>query len=92
MIKSVTEATLTARASPLAHISETAAKKGIADTLPEVNTELKYTIDDSVKTGTNLPVKIYNQYVDGEAVDMWCTNLNPQDDIWSKYIAAESDI
>ncbi len=67
-------------------------QKGIADTLPEVNTELKYTIDDSVETGTNLPVKIYNQYVDGEAVDMWCTNLNPQDDIWSKYIAAESDI
>ena len=67
-------------------------QKGIADTLPEVSTELEYTIDDSVETGTNLPVKIYNQYVDGEAVDMWCTNLNPQDDIWSKYIAAESDI
>lgn len=84
MIKSATEATLTARASPFGSYQRDRCQKGIADTLPEVNTELKYTIDDSVETGTNLPVKIYNQYVDGEAVDMWCTNLNPQDDIWSK--------
>lgn len=68
-------------------------QKGVADTLPEVNADLSYTIDDTTASGTALPVTVYNQYVpEGNTVEQWCTHLNPQDDIWSKQIAAESDM
>lgn len=59
--------------------------KGIADTLPQVDAELEYTIDDSVEDGTYLPVKIENPYTDGEhTVNTWVTHLNAYDA--SKYI------
>ena len=68
-------------------------QKGVADTLPAVETELRYTINDEVEDGTLLPVTVYNQYVpEGNTVTEWCTHLNPQDDIWSKTIAAERDL
>lgn len=59
--------------------------KGIADTLPIVNADLSYTIDDSIENGTYLPVTIENQYTDGEnQVNTWVTHLNPYDA--AKYI------
>ena len=68
-------------------------QKGIADSLPAVEANLEYTIDDTVADGAQFPVTVYNQYVpDGNTVTTWCTNLNPQDDPWSKQISAESDI
>lgn len=67
--------------------------KGVADTLPEVETDLEYTIDDSVADGAYLPVSFTNQYAtDGVTLDSWVSNLNPQDDIWSKYTTVESDM
>jgi len=67
--------------------------KGVADSLPQVKSKLSYTIDDETKSGTLLPVTITNQYAT-EPVEttLWCTNLNPQDDIWSKYITVENDM
>lgn len=71
----------------------TRTQKGIADTLPKVNTELEYIIDNTVADGEVLQNIVYNQYQpDGYMTDAWCTNLNPQDDIWSKNIAAQSDL
>ncbi len=68
-------------------------QKGVADTLPQVNTELAYTIDDSISDGTKLPVTIYNQFVpEGNVTEEWCTNLNPQDDTYVRRITAESDL
>ena len=67
--------------------------KGIADTLPEVVAPLSYEITDDMAAGTCLPVTVYNQYMpDGNKVEGWMTNLNPQNDIWSKVICAESDM
>jgi hypothetical protein len=72
---------------------ETKTQKGIADTLPRVTANLEYTIDYSYKDGDLIPNMVYNQYVpEGNPTKVWCTNLNPQDDIWSKEIAAESDL
>jgi len=67
--------------------------KGVADTLPAVNANLHYTIDNTVLPGTLLPVKVYNQYnLNGNVVTRWFTNINPQEDIWSRNSAAESDM
>lgn len=67
--------------------------KGVADSLPEVETELEYEIDDTTADGEYLPVKFKNQYTEDEVVlNSWVTNLNPQDDIWAKYTTAESDM
>jgi len=67
--------------------------KGIADTLPSVNSSLTYTIDNRTKNGTLLPVKVYNQYQpNGKKITKWFTNINPQADIWSRNNAAESDM
>ncbi|MDY3971559.1 MAG: S-layer homology domain-containing protein [Clostridia bacterium] len=68
-------------------------QKGIADTLPKVNVNLEYTIDYSYKDGDYIENKVFNQYVkEGNVTDAWCSNLNPQDDIWSKSISVESDL
>lgn len=68
-------------------------QKGIADTLPKVNANLEYTIDYSYKDGDYITNKVFNQYVkEGNVTDAWCSNLNPQDDIWSKSISVESDL
>ena len=67
--------------------------KGVADSLPEVEADLEYVIDDSVAGGSYLPVTFKNQYTpEAVTVESWVTNLNPQDDIWSKYITVESDM
>ena len=67
--------------------------KGIADTLPEVKAKINYTITDETKNGENIPVFLRNQYIpEGHTVQAWYTQLNPQNDIWSKTTAAESDI
>lgn len=67
--------------------------KGVADSLPEVETELEYVIDDTVQNNSYLPVTLTNQYaVEAVTTDKWVTNLNPQDDLWSKYITAETDM
>lgn len=67
---------------------------GISKTLPAVYSDkLSYTIDDTVLSGTYLPVTVYNQFVpSGNTVTSWATNLNPQTDMWSKAICAESDL
>lgn len=71
----------------------TRTQKGIADTLPKVNAYLEYTIDNTVQDGDFFKNKVYNQYEkDGFVTDVWCSHLNPQDDIWSKKISAESDL
>ncbi len=68
-------------------------QKGVADTFPVVTAELQYTIDDGNAAGEELPVVVTNQYVpDGNTVTTWASHLNPQDDIWSKSITAESDM
>lgn len=66
--------------------------KGVADSLPEVNAELEYTIDDSTPDGQYLPVTFSNQFFSDVVTNEWVTNLNPQDDIWAKYITVESDM
>lgn len=67
--------------------------KGVADSLPQVTAKLAYTVDNETEDGTLLPVIITNQYAtDPVETTRWCTNLNPQDDIWSKYITAENDM
>lgn len=73
--------------------SYTRTQKGIADTLPKVNTYLEYTIDNTVQDGDLIDNKVFNQYEkNGFVTDTWCTHLNPQDDIWSKKISVESDL
>ena len=67
--------------------------KGIADTLPAVDAFFEYTIDDTVKFNTFLPVTVYNQYVpEGNTVTKWATHINPQADPWSRDRCAESDM
>lgn len=67
--------------------------KGIADTLPEVTTDIEYTITEETQDGEKIPVFLKNQYIpDGHTVTEWYTQLNPQNDIWSKTTAAETDI
>lgn len=67
--------------------------KGVADTLPEVEADIEYTITDEIKDGERIPVLLKNQYIpEGHTVTGWYTHLNPQNDIWSKKTAAESDI
>ena len=71
----------------------TRTQKGIADTLPKVNANLEYTIDYSMRNGDYYKNRVYNQYEkEGNITEVWCTHLNPQDDIWSKSIAAQSDL
>ncbi len=67
--------------------------KGIANSLPEVKADISYVIDNNTKDGTKIPVLLKNQYIpEGHTVTEWYTQLNPQNDIWSKKLAAESDI
>lgn len=68
--------------------------KGIADTLPYMySKKLSFTIDDTVRDGTELPVTVYNQYEPrGKTVTRWFTHLNPLEDIWSRNICAQSDM
>ncbi|MCH5210573.1 MAG: S-layer homology domain-containing protein [Oscillospiraceae bacterium] len=68
-------------------------QKGIADSLPKVSVDLEYKIDYSYRDGDLVKNKVYNQYAkNGKVTDVWCTQLNPQDDLWSKTISAESDL
>ena len=68
--------------------------KGIADTLPSVTSDvLSYTIDEYFVGGTFLPVTVYNQFQpEGNTLNKWFTHLNPQEDIWSRDLCAESDM
>ncbi len=71
----------------------TRTQKGIADSLPKVNVDLEYTIDYSFKDGDYIPNKVFNQYEpDGYVTTTWCSNLSPQDDLWSKTISVQSDL
>lgn len=68
-------------------------QKGIADSLPRVETELEYTLDDTISDNTLLPVTVYNQYVpEGNTITEWVTNLNPLADMYTKRIVCESDL
>lgn len=68
-------------------------QKGIADSLPQTSVDLEYTIDNKVKDGDTISNKLFNQYKpDGYVTSTWCTNLNPQDDIWSKDISVQNDL
>lgn len=65
--------------------------KGIADTLPETVAKLEYVLTDETGDVSKLPVLVKNQYhPEGTVLDCWVTNINPQNDIWTKYSAAES--
>jgi len=68
--------------------------KGLADTLPFVYSEkMEYTIDDSVLSGSRLPVNVYNQVTpNGSCIEKWFTHLNPQTDAWSSAVCAESEM
>ena len=67
--------------------------KGVANSLPEVVAKLNFEINDDMADKTALPVVLYNQYAtEGSHLTEWYTHLNPQNDIWSKYNVAESDI
>lgn len=67
--------------------------KGIADTLPKVTANIKYTVDHTDKDGDLVDMMVYNQYRrGGKKTEKWVTNLNPQNDPWSKEICTESDM
>jgi len=67
--------------------------KGIADTLPKVNAKIDYVIDYTDKNGDLIDMMVYNQYNRaGKKTEKWVTNLNPQNDPWSKDLCAESDM
>lgn len=68
--------------------------KGLADSLPFVYSDkMEYVIDDTVLSGTLLPVTLYNQIVpNGNTVDHWFTHLNPQTDAWSSAVCTESEM
>ncbi len=68
---------------------------GIADTLPRTySSVLAYNIDDSVFSGTALPVTIHNMFSPetGRRMEEWYTHVNPQTDIWSYALCTESDL
>ncbi len=63
--------------------------KGIANTLPQVDTKLIMAIDDSVTNGSNLPVTVFNPIEPGgNTTYWWKTNINPQSE---RYYANLSD-
>lgn len=63
--------------------------KGIANTLPQVDTKLIMAIDDSVADGSNLPVTVFNPIEPaGNTAYWWKTNINPQSE---RYYANLSD-
>jgi len=65
--------------------------KGIANTLPETAAKLEYVLTEETEDMSKLPVIVKNQYhPEGTLLDYWLTNINPQNDKWSKYTAAES--
>lgn len=65
--------------------------KGIADTLPQVEADLKYTIDDTAADGEAFPVIMCNQYApDGVVNYEWITHINILDDPWAKTLGDES--
>ncbi|MCH5185429.1 MAG: copper amine oxidase N-terminal domain-containing protein [Oscillospiraceae bacterium] len=68
--------------------------KGLADTLPFMYSEkMEYTVDDSVLSGSLLPVTLYNQVTPGgNTVEKWFTHLNPQTDAWSSAVCSESEM
>lgn len=67
--------------------------KGIAATLPKVSANLSFSVNDGDRDGDFFPVTVYNQYnTAGKLTDKWVTNLNPQNDKWSRDICAESDM
>lgn len=68
-------------------------QKGIADSLPELQTSIEYEITDGTKDGAYIPVTVKNQYYPkGNFITEWVTNLNAQDDIYSKNLVDESNI
>lgn len=67
--------------------------KGIADCRNSVDTNLSFSIDDSVSDGTYVPVIVHNRFVpDGNTVTTWFTNINPSADIWNKLSGAEDSM
>ena len=67
--------------------------KGVADTLPKVTAKIKYTVDHTDKNGDLIDMMVFNQYNNaGKKTEKWVTNLNPQNDPWSRDLCAESDM
>ncbi len=67
--------------------------KGVADSRNEVNAYLDYEITNDTRSGSSLPVTIYNQLEpEGKEVTQWYTHLNSRADPWSGNISAESDM
>jgi len=69
--------------------------KGITkDTLPMVEADLNVEISSDTVNGENVPVAIYNQFVDGHISPKWMTNIGITGDAYmeSKWIAAGSDM
>lgn len=68
-------------------------QKGIADSMPELQASIEYEITDETRDGSYIPVTVKNQYYpEGNFVTEWVTNLNAQDDIYSKNLVDESNI
>ncbi|MBE7029880.1 MAG: hypothetical protein E7409_00470 [Ruminococcaceae bacterium] len=66
---------------------------GVADTLPEVHSDILFVADDSIEAGQRLKTRIYNQYYpDGSEGDSWVTSFNPQRNEYSAFLTTESDM
>ncbi len=65
--------------------------KGIADSLPQVEADLKYTVNDTIADGEAFPVIMRNQYApDGVVNYEWITHIDILDDPWAKTLGDES--
>lgn len=67
--------------------------KGIADTLPLVETSLMFAFNDSNPYNSRLPVTVFNEFErGGKKVEWWKTQINPQADTYNADYGAESDM
>ncbi len=75
------------------YVSQDHQIKGIASSLPAVETNLNFDITENTALGENIPFRIFNQYYpDGRVNDKFATHLNPLADDYSKAILCESDM
>ncbi|NLB82161.1 MAG: hypothetical protein GX800_11275 [Clostridiaceae bacterium] len=67
--------------------------KGIADTLPLVESHVILAFDDTTQNNSSLPVTVFNAFEPGgRQVNWWKTQLNPQADSYNADFCAESDM
>ena len=68
--------------------------KGTASSLPEMESDVFWQIDNSINSNAKLPVKLFNQFrPNGSVKDHWISHANPQADIYGIYdYMPESDL